>query len=189
MAASDQIIARLRGTLLSIFRIGTVQWKDNSGVVEAKNTGDTALAKVRGADAAGTTDLVALGQVKHSIQFSLAGKLQVADNIGMWWFNTTGRTLTLSDVRAWRETAGGASSSIADVQIDTGGTGAAFVTAYDVAANRPTITAAAGNSAFGTFNTFTTTKTVAAGGIVRVNIAQVETINPQNLVVQATFTG
>ena len=58
MASTDELLSRLRGTLQTIFRIGTVQWKDSSGAVEARNTGDTGYVVARGADPVGNNDFV-----------------------------------------------------------------------------------------------------------------------------------
>lgn len=46
----DKLWKNLRGTLLSIFGIGTVNLKDNAGVLEAKNEADDALINVSVAD-------------------------------------------------------------------------------------------------------------------------------------------
>lgn len=44
MATTDQILSRLRRTLQSIFRIGNIQIKDNSGVAEIRDSSDSAYA-------------------------------------------------------------------------------------------------------------------------------------------------
>lgn len=61
MATSDQILSRLRRTLSSIFRIGDIQIKDNTGVAEIRNSDDSAYA-----------DLTINDGNVNSIQFDLA---------------------------------------------------------------------------------------------------------------------
>lgn len=45
MASTDQILSRLRRTMLSIFRIGNIQIKDVTGVVQTRNAADSAFAE------------------------------------------------------------------------------------------------------------------------------------------------
>jgi len=46
MAAGDLVLSRLRRTMQSIFRIGNIQIKDSSGIVQAKNVADTAFLDI-----------------------------------------------------------------------------------------------------------------------------------------------
>lgn len=46
--AVQEILSRLRGTREALFRIANIQWKDSSGVAQARNTDDTAFADVAG---------------------------------------------------------------------------------------------------------------------------------------------
>lgn len=49
MAVTDHILPRLRRTLQSIFRIGSIQVKDNSGVAEVRDSSDSAYVDFKAA--------------------------------------------------------------------------------------------------------------------------------------------
>lgn len=124
--------------------------------------------------------------VLHTLQFSGAGMLGVGNNVGMWWWNRTGRVLVVSDVTMWREVSGSSGSTIGDIEVDPTGTGAAFATIY-APANRPSIPSGT-SPAFVQANTFASTS-VPVGAVVRFNLAQVEGSIPQNIVAQVTMFG
>ena len=80
MATTDQILSRLRRTMQSIFRIGDVQIKDSSGVVELRNAADSAYVDgkvnrivVGGDNAANAVILDAPAALGASVTFTLPG--------------------------------------------------------------------------------------------------------------------
>lgn len=118
------------------------------------------------------------------VQFTGSGQLQVADNVGMWWWNRTDRTLVITDVTLWREVEGLSGDTVVDVEVDPTGAGGAFASVY-LPGDRPSVSAGS-SPAVARANTFASTS-VAPGAAVRVNVVQVETGNPANVAVQITL--
>ena len=80
MAATDQILPRLRRTILGIFGVGTINIKDSSGTVQLRNTGDTAFAdagakqiRIHGVNATNAVVLNAPSGLGASVTYTLPG--------------------------------------------------------------------------------------------------------------------
>lgn len=104
MATTDQILSRLRRTMQSIFRIGDIQIKDSSGVVETRNAGDTAYAdtavnriQIHGDNVANAVILDAPGALGGDVTFVLPS----ADGSSGQFLRTNGSgTLSFADAQA-----------------------------------------------------------------------------------------
>jgi hypothetical protein len=72
MPVTDEFIPRLRGTLLPLFRVGSVQWKDNGGAFEARDDTDAAFVIVSGASPVGADDFVTLGSLSTLVTLQTA---------------------------------------------------------------------------------------------------------------------
>lgn len=75
---ANQILSRLTRTLSTYFRIGTIRIKDSSGVVQMRDSGDTAYAdaavkqvRVQGTNATNAIVLNAPGSLGASVTFTL----------------------------------------------------------------------------------------------------------------------
>lgn len=113
MAGPKDLWRNIKGTVSSFFHIGKrgPQWKNNSGVIEAKNFADSAYAKVRGATPVDDNDLVTK-YYADSLEKPLIVKRQADCSVSLP--NNTG-------VRGWVVvTTAGSGAVIGDILYDDG---------------------------------------------------------------------
>ena len=92
MPITDEFEARLRGTLLSIFRIATVQWKDNSGLFEARDNTDAAFVVVRGASPVAANDFVTKSFLTLQNAYNGGATITTASSVPVALILTSGGT-------------------------------------------------------------------------------------------------
>ena len=120
MAVTDQILPRLRRTMQTIFRIGTVQVKDNSGTIEARNAGDTAYIDqgvnrivVHGDNATNAVILDAPAALGASVTFTLpatdgsTGQLLQTNGSGVLSFVDVASNANLVQIEAFSDADNG----------------------------------------------------------------------------------
>lgn len=78
MALKDEIVSRLVGTLQTFFKIANIRLKNNSGVLEIRNDGDTAFSnvgthtvRVHGSNASNGVSLTAPGALSGNVSLTL----------------------------------------------------------------------------------------------------------------------
>ena len=99
------LIKKIRGIVGTIFSVGTINVKDNSGVAEVKNSGDTDFAVLRAKSIQTSNDLndvvTLIDAMDKIIQFSFDGASAPAagTNTNKFGFcHTTGGSYTVNDV-------------------------------------------------------------------------------------------
>lgn len=116
MPAGIETLARLGRTMQSIFRIGDINVKDVSGVVQLRNAGDTAYAdaavnriRIQGANATNAVVLTAPGALGSSVTFTLpgadgaTGQALVTDGAGVLSFADIAAAANLTQYEAFTE--------------------------------------------------------------------------------------
>lgn len=85
---ANQTLSRLVRTMASIFRIGNIQVKDSSGVVQFRNSGDTAFAdtasnkvRVQGGNATNAVVLTAPNALGSSVTFTLPSAVGTTNQV------------------------------------------------------------------------------------------------------------